>query len=101
MAKECWIRGLHHLMTVLYVTDTMVSKNGKRIPLNLKNNEPHRCVNRRFNIPCKNCKQPIYFSDYKISKSGKKIPLDAADGTPHECNNNSLSYNFGVKTMFG
>jgi hypothetical protein len=70
---------------MLYLDDYIRSKNGKRIPLNLSNNEPHSCANKIFTIPCRTCGQKIFFDNSKVSKSGKKIPLDYTTGGGHDC----------------
>jgi hypothetical protein len=81
----------------LYLDDNVVSVNNKRIPLNVANQEPHRCPARKFTLPCRDCKELIYFDDKRLSKNGKKIPLNDADGLPHDC----LKRPFGAKTWGG
>ncbi|MGB7955584.1 MAG: hypothetical protein WCF23_16535 [Candidatus Nitrosopolaris sp.] len=65
-----------------------VSKNDKKIPLSVEDDEPHNC--RPFIIPCRNCGCKITFDDEILSKSGKKIPLLASSHDPHNCTTDKM-----------
>ena len=63
-----------------------VSKNGKKIPLNL-DSTPHDCENRPYNNgtrSCYYCSGLITFSDSITAESGKRIPLNP-DSSLHDC----------------
>ena len=69
----------------LYLDDNRRSSTGKRIPINVENDENHDCPERQVKtIQCKICGKPIYFDRSKVSISGKKIPLDPDTHEGHQ-----------------
>jgi hypothetical protein len=74
-------------------------RSGKRIPLDIDTEEPHRCpvwrnqqeerrkTQRRYRQCSKGCGQFIYFDENERAESGKWIPLSKDTGKPHQCNN--------------
>jgi hypothetical protein len=69
-----------------------VSRNGKKIPLNL-DGTPHDCAYRPYNNgrrSCYYCSGLITFSDTIIAESGKRIPLNP-DNSLHDCQKNPFN----------
>jgi hypothetical protein len=74
-------------------SDNFLSKNGKRIPLDL-DMQNHQCEQgqkaweekkknpRSYN--CRLCNEAIYF-DERTADSGKKVPIEVLTDKPHDC----------------
>jgi hypothetical protein len=68
-------------------------RTGKKIPLDLKTDEPHGCPlwrseqhkQRRYYSCRKACGQFIYFDENERTENGKWIPLSKETGLPHQC----------------
>ena len=75
----------------LYLDDHVVSKSGKRIPLEEETGQPHNCPEREQSdyrsqpFECNKCGISLFVSSTHKSKNNKFIPLEYPQGHPHDC----------------
>jgi hypothetical protein len=79
----------------LHLDDKVVSRSGKRIPLELNGNT-HDCPKKEPWVSdffkCRDCNADLYVTDSELSPNGIRIPLNADDDKPHKCANRSTSF---------